>query len=168
MMELETPRASKGATPFERLAGPIFIAVLSIVIAAACQLGIFYATGYSRTGAGALLVSTPKTAELLLALGVMQLVALAIALVLLALTNMLDPGSVELNQLPGVFTSSEEGAESGKRKNGRAVKTMPDGSEIEFRWCWHCAIWRPPTANHCPTCQRCFLALDHHCPWTGL
>jgi len=150
----------------DRYAGPLTIVLLSLSIALGSQLAVYFATGYSRLGDGAKLVSTRKTAELLWWLAIVQLVALTLALVLLVLTNVLDPGNVELNQLPEMVASAEEGEESRKR-TGRMVRKMPDGAEIEFRWCWHCSIWRPPMANHCPTCNRCFLKLDHHCPWTG-
>lgn len=165
MMELSKP-PRRGASRVDRFAGPISIVLLSLSLALASQLGVYFATGYSRVGSPGKLVTTQKTAQLLWLFAIMQLGALALALTLLALTNQLDPGNVELNQLPGMIANSEEGAEQ-RKKTGRMVKTMPDGSEIEFRWCWHCSIWRPPMANHCPTCNRCFLKLDHHCPWTG-
>lgn len=35
------------------------------------------------------------------------------------------------------------------------------------RWCRKCALYKPPRAHHCKTCNRCVLKMDHHCPWTG-
>ncbi|KAJ1626264.1 DHHC palmitoyltransferase-domain-containing protein [Pavlovales sp. CCMP2436] len=165
MMELEKP-LRKRASSADRFGGPASIIAFSGVVAALSQGGVFAATGYSRGGERAKLVSTRETAELLWFLAVFQLLALGLAWLFLVLTNMLDPGAVELNTLSSMVDMASEGADQ-RSRTGRLLKLLPDGSEIEFRWCWHCKIWRPPMANHCPTCNRCFLKLDHHCPWTG-
>ena len=31
--------------------------------------------------------------------------------------------------------------------------------------CQKCDGFKPPRAHHCHVCQRCVLAMDHHCPW---
>ena len=32
-------------------------------------------------------------------------------------------------------------------------------------YCKKCDKERPIRAHHCSTCNKCFLKLDHHCPW---
>lgn len=34
-----------------------------------------------------------------------------------------------------------------------------------YRWCSSCGVWKPDRCHHCATCRRCFLRMDHHCPW---
>lgn len=34
-----------------------------------------------------------------------------------------------------------------------------------YRWCSTCEVWKPDRCHHCSTCNRCFLKMDHHCPW---
>lgn len=34
-----------------------------------------------------------------------------------------------------------------------------------YRWCSTCNVWKPDRCHHCLTCNRCFLRMDHHCPW---
>lgn len=34
-----------------------------------------------------------------------------------------------------------------------------------YRWCSTCEVWKPDRCHHCSTCRRCFLRMDHHCPW---
>jgi hypothetical protein len=36
-------------------------------------------------------------------------------------------------------------------------------SEKDF--CYKCDKERPLRAHHCSVCERCFLKMDHHCPW---
>lgn len=38
-------------------------------------------------------------------------------------------------------------------------------NEPAFRWCNTCQVWKPDRCHHCSTCRRCFLRMDHHCPW---
>eukprot|EP00300_Choanocystis_sp_HF-7_P010685 c17087_g1_i3.p1 GENE.c17087_g1_i3~~c17087_g1_i3.p1 ORF type:complete len:203 (+),score=34.50 c17087_g1_i3:322-930(+) len=45
--------------------------------------------------------------------------------------------------------------------------TLADGSVIKLRWCYTCKIWKPPRSSHCPYCDNCVLAFDHHCPVLG-
>lgn len=159
-MDLRKPR--KRISAGDRYGGPACILIFSAVLTLLSQMAVYAATGYRRDTLDAKLVSTQETAELLWIVAIVQLVALGIAWVFFLLTHFMDPGSVELNQLPDMIPAADE-----KPASGVMTKTLRDGTEIEFRWCWHCSIWRPPMANHCPTCHRCFLKLDHHCPWTG-
>ncbi|CAR24601.1 palmitoyltransferase PFA3 [Lachancea thermotolerans CBS 6340] len=34
-----------------------------------------------------------------------------------------------------------------------------------FRFCRVCAVWKPDRCHHCSACKKCFLKMDHHCPW---
>ena len=38
-------------------------------------------------------------------------------------------------------------------------------STEETDLCQKCESFKPPRAHHCHVCQRCVLAMDHHCPW---
>ncbi|XP_076273376.1 palmitoyltransferase ZDHHC20-A-like isoform X2 [Rhynchophorus ferrugineus] len=40
----------------------------------------------------------------------------------------------------------------------------PTGS---IRYCINCMHIKPDRAHHCSTCQKCYLKMDHHCPWTN-
>lgn len=33
-------------------------------------------------------------------------------------------------------------------------------------YCAKCKNYKPERTHHCKTCNKCVLALDHHCPWT--
>lgn len=44
--------------------------------------------------------------------------------------------------------------------------TMFDALEYNS-FCFRCNVVKPPRAHHCKTCKRCFLRMDHHCPWIG-
>ncbi|RKP30309.1 zf-DHHC-domain-containing protein, partial [Metschnikowia bicuspidata] len=37
--------------------------------------------------------------------------------------------------------------------------------ETCVRWCAKCHVWKPDRCHHCSTCKRCYLRMDHHCPW---
>lgn len=37
--------------------------------------------------------------------------------------------------------------------------------EPYLRWCPKCNVWKPDRCHHCSNCKRCFLQMDHHCPW---
>jgi hypothetical protein len=153
----------------DRYGGPACILLVSAVLTLLSQMAVFAATGYAREAKGAPLVSTRATAELLWFLALAQLAAVGLAWLFFGLTHFVDPGSVELNQLQEMASEhrAAEAGGAGRGKAGLMRRVLPDGTEVNFRWCWHCSIWRPPMANHCPTCNRCFLRLDHHCPWTG-
>ncbi|GEQ68579.1 hypothetical protein JCM33374_g2247 [Metschnikowia sp. JCM 33374] len=38
-------------------------------------------------------------------------------------------------------------------------------NEPAYRWCGTCMVWKPDRCHHCSTCRKCFLRMDHHCPW---
>lgn len=42
--------------------------------------------------------------------------------------------------------------------------TMRNGAP-GYRWCSTCEVWKPDRCHHCSSCKRCFLRMDHHCPW---
>lgn len=46
-------------------------------------------------------------------------------------------------------------------KNGDAPVPTDNNSLI----CKQCLKERPERAHHCRNCQKCFLKMDHHCPW---
>lgn len=37
-----------------------------------------------------------------------------------------------------------------------------DGS---YRFCRQCKLWKPDRSHHCSKCNKCYLKMDHHCPW---
>ena len=47
--------------------------------------------------------------------------------------------------------------------NLEIVKKVLRGNEKER--CRKCEDLRPIRAHHCSKCNRCFMRLDHHCPW---
>ncbi|KAM9905999.1 hypothetical protein OXX69_006970 [Metschnikowia pulcherrima] len=38
-------------------------------------------------------------------------------------------------------------------------------NEPAYRWCSSCEVWKPDRCHHCSTCRKCYLRMDHHCPW---
>ena len=38
-------------------------------------------------------------------------------------------------------------------------------NQTEKTLCGKCQKERPLRAHHCSTCNRCFMKMDHHCPW---
>ena len=47
--------------------------------------------------------------------------------------------------------------------NLKIVKNILQGNEKEM--CRKCKDLRPIRSHHCSKCNRCFMRLDHHCPW---
>ena len=36
-----------------------------------------------------------------------------------------------------------------------------------YSYCFKCQVVKPERAHHCSTCNKCYLKMDHHCPWVG-
>jgi hypothetical protein len=34
-------------------------------------------------------------------------------------------------------------------------------------YCFKCEVTKPNRTHHCTSCHRCYLKMDHHCPWLG-
>ena len=66
--------------------------------------------------------------------------------------------------LPEILTTHHAHAAGNKQERTRV---LPDGHEVEEKWCRTCRIWRPPRASHCGQCNRCFHRFDHHCGVVG-
>ena len=45
------------------------------------------------------------------------------------------------------------------------IELSPNGSRYEY--CFHCNLVKPERAHHCSVCKKCYLRMDHHCPWIG-
>ncbi|CCH43275.1 Palmitoyltransferase PFA3 [Wickerhamomyces ciferrii] len=45
-------------------------------------------------------------------------------------------------------------------KNSLMIK-----SNGKFRYCDKCQVWKPDRCHHCSSCNKCWLKMDHHCPW---
>ncbi|KAJ3125007.1 hypothetical protein HK098_000672 [Nowakowskiella sp. JEL0407] len=52
---------------------------------------------------------------------------------------------------------------TGATENYRIVETNRTG---QIRYCNKCEAPKPDRTHHCSVCQKCVLAMDHHCPWT--
>lgn len=46
--------------------------------------------------------------------------------------------------------------------SNRSVTLKHNG---RFRICRNCKVWKPDRSHHCSSCNKCFLKMDHHCPW---
>lgn len=42
---------------------------------------------------------------------------------------------------------------------------MDEPQNRRKRYCLICHVFKPERCHHCSTCNRCVLAMDHHCPW---
>lgn len=40
-----------------------------------------------------------------------------------------------------------------------------EANATSYRSCTTCQAWKPDRCHHCSVCGRCFLKMDHHCPW---
>lgn len=68
---------------------------------------------------------------------------------------------------PGIIARSDEisAEDAAHVAQLRRDVVMPDGRVMPMRWCYHCRVFRPPRAVHCPDCNVCVMRFDHHCPW---
>lgn len=58
---------------------------------------------------------------------------------------------------------AEEGLELPPRfLTQRCVTLKRNG---RFRFCRTCVVWKPDRCHHCSGCNKCYLKMDHHCPW---
>jgi len=91
-------------------------------------------------------------------------------LALLALVNVLDPGTVFAREVEYVNRLRQLGEDKLVVLDDERFAVLLDdkGSVSEpYRWCRSCSIWRPHSASHCSICKRCFWRFDHHCKAVG-
>lgn len=97
------------------------------------------------------------------------------------LHGLLDPTGSRLTRLVvlaqlGQYAADETDATSGDNllSAARTARAPPleyfsthtfKNNAPAYRWCSSCGVWKPDRCHHCATCRRCFLRMDHHCPW---
>jgi palmitoyltransferase ZDHHC9/14/18 len=86
-------------------------------------------------------------------------------------TSMKDPGYLPKRPSFNYYTRTYSVGET-CRVEGVGDVLQLAGKEIRIgarsyveRYCHTCNIYRPKGTSHCRECDRCVLALDHHCPW---
>eukprot|EP00927_Polykrikos_kofoidii_P031567 TRINITY_DN27122_c0_g1_i1.p1 TRINITY_DN27122_c0_g1~~TRINITY_DN27122_c0_g1_i1.p1 ORF type:complete len:425 (+),score=39.07 TRINITY_DN27122_c0_g1_i1:211-1485(+) len=90
--------------------------------------------------------------------------SLLVCCVCLALTNALDPGTVERSEVGFVDDLYLKEQSEGKTR----VELFKHPRSLEnFRWCRSCELWKPMHVSHCSECKRCFWRFDHHCAAVG-
>merc|ERR1719445_1261119 len=47
------------------------------------------------------------------------------------------------------------------------VMEWDEGELPRPRICKYCQTIKPRKADHCRTCSRCIINMDHHCPWVN-
>lgn len=97
------------------------------------------------------------------------LVLVSLFLCGLALSNGLDPGAVdpdEVQYLKEWRTSPEVKVTLPRDPTEDEIFVVETSDEEEkepYRWCRSCNLWRPPGVSHCSECRKCFWRMDHHC-----
>jgi len=85
----------------------------------------------------------------------------------LILVNLLDPGTVEdedVEYIADLRALSKDEIEVFPVKNVTENErfTLHETGET-FIWCRNCKFWKPQGISHCFECRRCFTRMDHHC-----
>jgi hypothetical protein len=103
------------------------------------------------------------------------LAAITCALVLLALTATVDPGTLPprpetdptvLRIWRNEVSPESLGIECDPHTGVLSCPASAPRSE-QHRYCVTCNIWRPPRATHCSICGFCVQRADHHCGVVG-
>lgn len=145
-----------------RFLGPCVILVI-IIVNAVCFFYILsfdLATDLLAEDA-ALQVGKPDTRVSFLI--IVGLSSAFVCCVCLALTNALDPGTVQRSEVSFV-----EDLMSKENEGKSCVEGFKDPRSLEnFRWCRSCELWKPMNVSHCSECKRCFWRFDHHCAAVG-
>lgn len=123
----------------------------------------------------------PVALGALLSLGYVS-IALSVLAALLR-TTYTDPGILPAR--PGAVPEPSTGADEGSSVDGEADQMLPAaaaaspgetpvswvmvrGVRVPTKWCQSCCIQRPPRASHCPDCNHCVEAFDHHVRRAGV
>lgn len=96
-------------------------------------------------------------------LGILLLLSMAVSLLSLSCTALLDPGTLQpqaaadadaLRVLTGEINAADVGIE---RDSHSGALRWPASAprDTQRRYCTTCHIWRPPRATHCNTCGFC-------------
>jgi len=142
-------------TKCNRYTGPLAVVAITVTILVLCSILIYPNLNAKWPSSGTCLQAV-------------QLLFAIMAMGFLLLVNCTDPGTVAKDSALAAGLDSDDTPPPEQRVRGTMhFFTAPDGSQIEYRWCDSCGLWKPPRASHCGICRRCFDRFDHHCPWVG-
>lgn len=99
----------------------------------------------------------------------------SVCVVCLFLVNVLDPGSVEreevafINELRALPEDQiiVRAPSTPVEDESFALVHSDSGRALLFRWCRSCKFWKPNHVSHCSSCRGCFWRFDHHCDAVG-
>jgi len=95
---------------------------------------------------------------------------LCLCLAMFAVTNALDPGTVDQDAVAYVHQLRSLPSEQLQLMGSEGFAILRNGKadpKHTYRWCRTCKLWRPPDVSHCQFCKRCFWRFDHHCNAVG-